>query len=42
MSLIFLIAKGIAKMVRDDVAFEKSGIPGLFETTIGRLEKDAM
>ncbi|KUJ21530.1 FAD dependent oxidoreductase [Mollisia scopiformis] len=38
MSMIFLTAKGVAKMVRDDVAFEESGIPRLFKTTESRLK----
>lgn len=38
MSMILLTAKGVAKMVREDVAFEKSGIPRLFKTTQSRLK----
>jgi len=40
MSQIFLIAKGIAKMIREDCEFEESGIPRIFKTTAKRLEKD--
>lgn len=40
MSLIFLTAKGIAKMIKDDVPFEESGIPKLFKSTEERLKKD--
>lgn len=38
MSMIFLTAKGIAKMARDNVEFEESGIPRLFKTTEERLK----
>ncbi|KAH7321791.1 hypothetical protein BKA65DRAFT_482231 [Rhexocercosporidium sp. MPI-PUGE-AT-0058] len=38
MALIFLTAKGIAKMISQ---FEESGIPNFFKTTEERLEKDA-
>jgi glycine/D-amino acid oxidase-like deaminating enzyme len=34
----FLCGKGIARMVRDRVAFEESGIPRIFKTTWKRLE----
>jgi hypothetical protein len=37
---IFLTAKGIAKMVREDVDFEGSGIPRIFKTTEERLKQD--
>jgi len=37
---IFLTAKGIAKMIREDAAFEKSGIPRIFKITEERLRKD--
>jgi len=37
---IFLTAKGIAKMVREDVPFEQSGIPRIFKITEERLKKD--
>jgi hypothetical protein len=38
MSMIFLTAKGIAKMVKDDIPFEESGIPSIFKTSETRLE----
>ncbi|KAH9215672.1 FAD dependent oxidoreductase [Leptodontidium sp. 2 PMI_412] len=41
MAMIFLTAKGIAKMIREDVPFEESGIPSFFKTTEERLMKDA-
>jgi hypothetical protein len=40
MLLIFLIVKGIAKTIRDDVPFEESGIPIIFKITEERLKKD--
>lgn len=40
MPIIFLAAKGITKMIRDDVAFEKSGIPRIFKITEERLNRD--
>ena len=40
MHLIFLTGKGIAKMIREDVPFEQSGIPRIFKTTEERLMKD--
>jgi glycine/D-amino acid oxidase-like deaminating enzyme len=33
MPLIFLAAKGIAKMIKEDALFEESGIPRIFKTT---------
>lgn len=41
MPLISLIAKGIAKMIRENVPFEESGIPTFFRVTEERLKKDA-
>lgn len=38
MAMIFLSAQGLAKMIRDDVPYEHSGLPRLFETTKARLE----
>ena len=38
MSMIFLTAKGIAKMVRENATFEESGIPRLFKTSESRLK----
>jgi glycine/D-amino acid oxidase-like deaminating enzyme len=40
MTLIFLTAKGIAKMIREDVPFEDTGIPRIFKTTKERLMSD--
>lgn len=39
MSLIFLTAEGIAKMIRDDATFEDSGIPRIFEATEERMRQ---
>jgi hypothetical protein len=41
MPLIFLASKGIAKMLQgdDDVRFQDTGIPAIFETTLERLDK---
>lgn len=36
---IYLTAKGIAKMIREDVPFEESGIPRIFKTTEERMLK---
>ena len=38
MSMIFLTAKGLAKMIKDDAPFEELGLPKLFETTKTRME----
>lgn len=41
MPVILLAAKGVAQMIRDDnVLFEQTGIPAVFQTTEQRL-KDA-
>lgn len=40
MPLIFLTARGIAKMIREDVPFESTSIPRIFKTTEERLKKD--
>lgn len=37
MSHIYLTAKGIAKMIREGVPFEKSGIPKIFKATKERM-----
>jgi len=37
---IFLTAKGIAKMIREDVPFESTGIPRIFKITAERLKED--
>ena len=34
---IFLAAKGLAKMIKEGVEFEKSGIPRIMKTTEKRL-----
>lgn len=34
---ILLSSKGVAAMVRDDVPFEKSGLPSIFKTTKERI-----
>lgn len=39
MPVVFLSALGIAKMVREGVKFEDTGVPRLFQTTQERLEK---
>jgi hypothetical protein len=36
---IYLTAKGIAKMIREDVPFEKGCIPRIFKTTKERIQK---
>ncbi|MCJ1475056.1 hypothetical protein MMC13_003716 [Lambiella insularis] len=38
MTMIFLAADGIAKMVRDDIKYEESGIPKAFHTSQQRLD----
>ncbi|KAK1703102.1 FAD dependent oxidoreductase [Colletotrichum lupini] len=40
MSFILLTAKGLAKIVRDDVPFSQSGVPRLFETSERRLREE--
>jgi len=40
MPLIYLAAKGIAAMVRDNVSYEESGMPRIFKTTQERLDSD--
>ncbi|KAG4441750.1 hypothetical protein IFR05_002741 [Cadophora sp. M221] len=39
MPVIWLAAKGIAKMITESVEFEKTGVPRLFKTTRERVEK---
>lgn len=39
---IFLTAEGIAKMMRENVPFEESGIPRGFRTCEERLDRDAV
>ncbi|USW55838.1 Putative FAD dependent oxidoreductase, FAD/NAD(P)-binding domain superfamily [Septoria linicola] len=39
MPVIWLGAKGLAKMINEDVPFEKSGVPRLFKTTRERIER---
>jgi len=40
MSMIFLTAKGIAKMVKEEASFDESGIPRLFKTSEARLKPE--
>lgn len=42
MPVIFTTAKGIARMIREDVPFEESGIPRIFKTTGERLKSDVV
>lgn len=39
MAQIFLAAKGVAKMVVEEVEYTESGLPGIFETSVGRLRR---
>jgi glycine/D-amino acid oxidase-like deaminating enzyme len=39
MTMIYLTARGLARMVKDNVAFSHTGIPACFETTAERLVK---
>ena len=39
MPVIWLAAKGVAKMVTEGVEFEKTGMPRLFKSTRERIEK---
>jgi hypothetical protein len=39
---IYLTAKGIANMIRNDVPFEQSGIPSIFKTSYERLNEDVV
>jgi glycine/D-amino acid oxidase-like deaminating enzyme len=38
MASIFLVARGIAQMVRDEAPFEKTGLPSVFKTVLGRIK----
>ena len=38
MASIFLVARGIARMVRDGVSFEEAGMPGTFTSVPGRIK----
>jgi glycine/D-amino acid oxidase-like deaminating enzyme len=40
MPQILLSAKGIAKMIREDIPFEQTGIPRLCRTTQERLDSE--
>ena len=40
MPIIFLAAKGIAGMIRDDKTFEQTGLPRVYKTTEERLHSD--
>lgn len=42
MPIIFLAAKGIAKMIKEDVPFEESGLPRIFKCTEARLVDDVV
>lgn len=37
MAMIFLAARGVARMVMEGVGFEETGVPWFFETTPERL-----
>ncbi|KAJ5543856.1 hypothetical protein N7513_003437 [Penicillium frequentans] len=38
MPVVFLSSLGVAKMVRDGIQFEDTGVPKVFQTTVERLE----
>lgn len=38
MSMIYLVARGIARMVRDGVSFEETGLPAVFKTVPERMK----
>lgn len=40
MPVIFLAAKGVADMIRDDKTFEQTGLPRVYKTTEERLHSD--
>lgn len=40
MPIIFLAAKGIAEMIRDDKTFEQTGLPRVYKTNEERLHSD--
>ncbi|KAK2018506.1 FAD dependent oxidoreductase [Colletotrichum eremochloae] len=40
MSFILLTARGVARMVRENVPFSQSGVPRLFETSERRLQRE--
>lgn len=40
MPIVFLAAKGIAEMIRDDKTFEQTGLPRVYRTTEERLHND--
>lgn len=39
MLFIFLSSQGLARMVLDDILFEQTGVPRIFEFTSGRLQQ---
>jgi glycine/D-amino acid oxidase-like deaminating enzyme len=41
MSHIFLTARGIARMIRDGIPYEETGIPRIFKASKERLRDDA-
>ncbi|KAF8851025.1 hypothetical protein BDZ45DRAFT_679417 [Acephala macrosclerotiorum] len=38
MAMIFLVARGIARTVRDGTSFEETGLPIVFKTVLERME----
>ena len=38
MASIFLVAGGIARMVRDGISFEETGLPAVFKSVPGRIK----
>ena len=40
MPIIFLAAKGIAEMIRNDKTFEQTGLPRVYRTTEERLHSE--
>jgi hypothetical protein len=38
MPQILLASKGIARMLRDDISYEETGLPSVFKTTNERLD----
>lgn len=40
MPIIFLAAKGVAEMIRNDKTFEQTGLPRVYRTTEERLHTD--
>ncbi|TVY75570.1 hypothetical protein LSUE1_G004619 [Lachnellula suecica] len=42
MSNIFLIARGIARMVRDEISYEETGLLGLFKSVPERIQENSL